>query len=193
MSRGRSARSGPQRRAAPARRSERPGPLAQLLVPLLVLTAPVWVLALRHALSPLIAINAVGPDVALVAVVAVAWTRAPFAAVLFATALGLGLDLCSDTPWGLGGARMGALAAVFVRLRRGVALAELPGGKALLVFGFALLERSLAALTLKAFVPEVELAHLLPRAAWIALYTAALAPIGFAVAARLNLREGARR
>lgn len=174
-------------------RRARPSPPATLAIVVLVATAPVWVLILRHSVATLFQLGQVAPDLALAAVVAAAWTRSPFVAVCFALLLGAGLDLAGDTPWGLGPARLGALAALTCGLRQHLVLEDIPGGTVILVFGFALLERSLAALTLRLYVPEASMAILLPHALGIAFLTACLAPLAFGVAGRLTTDDGRRR
>lgn len=164
-------------------RARPPGPLAQLLLVL----SPVWVLAARQALAALSPWSP-APDALLAAAAVAAWRAPPGRAALFAALAGCLADVATDAPFGLMGARLAALVAVFSRLRHGVDVGAVGG--AVVVLAFAGLERALAALTLAAAAPEeVALAPLLPRAAWSALMTTLLAPLGFGVAGVLLPRE----
>lgn len=170
-----------------SRRASGPaGPGAAAAV-LLALTAPLWVVLLRHAVAELTAIGGVAPDVALAAVAAAAWVRpSAFSAVLFGLAVaGLG-DLASDVPWGLAAARVGAVAAVFAGAARVLDGPPIPGGSVVVVGLFAALERLTAALTLGAWVPEADLSALATRGLAVAAYTALLGPLAFVVARRLT-------
>lgn len=164
-------------------RVTRPGPLAGLLLVL----APLWVLAARQALAAASPWSP-APDALLAAAAVAAWCAPPGRAALFAALTGCLADVVTDAPFGLLGARLAALVAVFSGLRRGVELGAV--GHAFVVLAFAGLERGLAALTLVATAPEdVALAPLLPRAGWSALMTALLAPIAFGAARVLLPRE----
>ena len=151
-------------------------------VPLVVLTAPIWIVMLRHSVAQLLETHAVAPDVVAAAAAAVAWTRSPSVAIAFAAVLGGAADLASATPWGLYAVRLALLAAVLSHLRCIVALDGLPGAGLGGVVTFAVAERCLAVLTLKVWIPEADLAVLLPRAVRIGVFTAVLAPIALAVA-----------
>lgn len=167
-------------------RAPRPGPFAALLL----LLAPLWVLAARQALADLVPCSPT-PDALLAAAVVAAWCAPPGRAALFAAVTGCLADVASDLPFGLLGARLALLTGVFAALGRGLEAGL--AGRVLAVFGFALLERTLAALALAAFAPDaVALGPLLPRAGWTALATAPLAPLAFAVG-RALLPEAPRR
>lgn len=155
---------------------------------LLLLLAPVWVVALRQALPELLGWEGLAPDLFLLAAAVAAWRHAPVPAVLFAAAGGALLDVPSAVPFGLGAGRAAACAALFVGLRRGVATG-VPGGGALVVAAFALLERTLLALELRVFDDDVALAPLLLRAGAIALVTGLCAPFGFMVSRCLQPEE----
>ncbi|MCO5169294.1 MAG: hypothetical protein M9894_23365 [Planctomycetes bacterium] len=160
--------------------SPRPaGPLAALLL----LLAPLWVLAVRQALAAASPWSP-APDALLAAAAAAAWSAPAGRAALFAAVTGCLADASCDAPFGLLGARLAALVALFAPLRRGVE-AGAPG-QVVLVLAFAAAERSLAALTLALTAPEpVSVAALLPRAGWTALATALLAPLAFGAARAL--------
>jgi len=164
-----------------SRRRRPRGPTETLVAPALIVTSPIWVLALHHAVSDLLLFRSVAPSVVLVATASVAWRSSPLAAVAFATLIGCWVDVASDVPFGMTAARLGLLTGVCVELRRALALEEVPGGSVIVVLGFAVVERCLAAITLDAWAPAADLSVLIPRACWIGLYTALLAPIGFAV------------
>ncbi|MGE0711280.1 MAG: hypothetical protein AB7N76_29190 [Planctomycetota bacterium] len=163
-------------------RAPREGALDLLLGAPLVLLAPVWVPLLRHALADLAAVGGVAPDAAPLAAAAAAWTRRPAAALAFSALLGASLDLTSAAPWGAGCARFVVLTALASRARR--AVEDGPGWALLVGLLFAASERGAAALTL-GLCQGWPLPPLLLQAGLIALYTAALAPLGFAVARRL--------
>lgn len=186
LGRGRSGRSARSGRAA------RPSAAWSGVAQLLLLTSPVWVLALRHALAPLVAIEGVGPDVAAAAAAAAAWRGRALPAVLFAAALGCLGDLASDVPFGVAGARLGVLTAAFVHLRHVLQGATFPGASLLVTGAFALLERASCALAIAWWVPAADAPRLLERAAAIGLYSALLGPLAFAVAATLTPGERRR-
>lgn len=157
------------------KRAPRPGGPAALLL----LLAPLWVLAARQALADLAPWSPT-PDALLAAAVVAAWCAPPGRAALFAGVTGCLADVASDLPFGLLGARLALLTGAFAALGRGVEAGAV--GRVLAVFAFALVERLLAACALVALAPEpVALAPLLPRAGWTALATAPLAPLAFAV------------
>lgn len=155
---------------------------------LLLLLSPVWVVALRQALPEVLGWSGLAPDVFLLAAAVAAWRHAPVPAVLFAAAGGALLDVPSALPFGLGAGRAALCAATFVALRRSVATG-VPGGGAVVVAAFALLERSLLALELRAFDEEVALGPLLLRAGAIAGVTGLMAPFGFMVSRCLQPEE----
>ncbi len=189
-------RSSGRRRVASGRhrsgRRGRRGSRAQGAAHLLLLTAPVWVLALRCASADLLAVRGVGPDAAAAAVAAIAWRGHPLTAVAFAVAIGCLGDLASDVPFGLAAARLGVLSAVFARISQLVAGGRLPGRSLLVVGAFAAVERTLAALTYAGFVPQADPLPLLLQAAAVAAYSALLGPVAFAVAATLVPEEPGR-
>jgi len=158
---------------------------------LILLLAPVWVVLLRQALIAVWPGAGWAPDLLLAVAAAVAWTQPPTAAVAFAAAAGLLVDVPSGTPFGLAGARLGLLVLGLTGLRRAVAL-ELPGARTLMVAGFAYAERVSAALTLKAFAPDVALEPLLARSWKVAVATAALAPLVWGLAGALRPEEPRR-
>lgn len=165
------------------RRARDAGPVAGLLL----LLAPLWVLAARQALAALSPWSP-APDALLAAAAVAACCAPPGRAALFAAVAGCLADVACDTPFGLLGARLAALVAVFAGLRREVELGAV--GHVLMVAAFAGLEGALAAVTLVALTPEdVALAPLLPRAGWTALMTALLAPLAFGAARVLLPRE----
>lgn len=157
-------------------RQRPPGAVAGLLV----LLAPLWVLAARQALTGVLPWSP-APDALVLAAAVAAWCAPPGRAALFAAVAGCLADASADVPFGLLGARLAFLVAVFAPLRRGV-----EGGvvvHVLLVLAFALLERGLAVVALAATAPgSISVLALLPRAGASALWSAALAPLGFAVA-----------
>lgn len=164
-------------------RAHRPGPLAALLL----LVAPLWVLAARQTLAAASPWSP-APDALLAAAAVAAWCAPPGRAALFAAVAGCLADVVADAPFGLFGARLAALVALFSGLRRGVELGGV--GRAFVVLAFAGLERGLAALTLVLTAPEaVSLAPLLPRAGWSALMTTLLSPLAFGAARVLLPRE----
>lgn len=153
-----------------------PGPLAALLL----VAAPLWVLAARQALAGALPWSP-APDALLAAAAVAAWSAPPGRAALFAAVAGCLADVSCDAPFGLLGARLAALVAVFASLRRGVEAGA--AGQVVVVLAFALAERALAALTLVATAPEpVALAPLLPAVGWTGLATALLAPLAFGAA-----------
>lgn len=159
------------------------GVLSVLLgVPVVVL-APLWVPLLRHAVGSLFAISGVGPDVAALAAVAAAWTRRPWVALTFAFLIGAQIDLLSATPWGWAPLRYVLLTVWITRLRPAVD-ADGPVIAVILCSGFVLIERCTAALSLGLY-RGLPLEPLVTHAAWVSLYTAAFAPLAFAIAKRL--------
>lgn len=160
-------------------RSRPPGAVAGLLV----LLAPLWVLAARQALTGLSPWSP-APDALVIAAAVAACCAPPGRAALFAAVAGCLSDVASDVPFGLLGARLALLVALFAPLRRAVEAGVV--GHVLLVLAFAALERLLGAAALAATAPEaVSVVTLLPRAGASALWSAALAPLGFAVARTL--------
>ena len=155
------------------------------LAGLLLLSSPLWVVALRQALPELLGWAELAPDLLLLAAAVAAWRHAPVPAVVFAAAGGALMDVPSAVPFGLGAGRLALCAALFASLRRGVN-SEVPGAGVVVVFAFALLERTLLALTLRAFDPALEVGPLLQRAGAIALCTGLAAPLGFAVSRALE-------
>jgi hypothetical protein len=144
---------------------------------LLLVLSPLWVLALRQALAT-IAPVCPGPD-ALLAAAAVAALRAPPGrAALFAAVAGCLADVTGDAPFGLLGARLAALVAIFGGLRRGLEAGTIT--QAVLVLAFALVERALGVLLIFATHDDIALAPLLARAGTTALWTTALTPLAFA-------------
>lgn len=155
------------------------------LAELLLLLAPVWVVALRQALPELLGWNGLAPDFFLLAAAVGAWRHAAGPAVLFAAAGATLLDVTSAVPFGLAAGRLAVCVAVFASLR-GEVRAEVPGVGVVVVCAFALLERLLQLLTLYAFQPELALGPLLARAGAVALVTGLTAPFGFAVSRALR-------
>lgn len=152
---------------------------------LLLLCAPVWVVALRQALPELLGWSGLAPDLLLLAAAVGAWRHAPAPAVLFAAAGATLLDVPSAVPFGLAAGRLAVCTALFASLRGGLR-AELPGVGVVVVAAFALLERLLQLLTLWAFQPDLALSPLLARAGAVALVTGLMAPLGFAVSRALR-------
>ena len=177
------------RRSSFSRREPRPSGLRRGLAGLLLLSAPLWVVALRQLVPQLLGATTVGPDVLAAALAVAAWNHRPASAVAFAALTGWLLDVPSGLPWGIGAARTAVLVAGLASLRRARAL-ELPGARFVLLGVFGLVERLSAALALKLVWPEVDLEPLLIRGGWIALATLPLAPLAFSVSGGLCAEAG---
>ena len=175
-----------------ARRGAR-GPSDGPLASILVLLAPVWVLALGQSGAEALRVGSVAPELIVLAAATVSWTRPGFGAVAFAVFLGCCADVTSGVPWGLAAARLGLLAAIFSSLRQALAT-EVPGADVLVLGCFLIGDRVAHALILDLWIPQLDLGVALARGGWIALYTTALAPLALGMA-RLLLGEpeGRRR
>lgn len=175
-------------RSRGALRSAEAGAVASLLS----LLAPLWVLALGQAAGESLRIGGIAPDLVVLAVAACAWTRPGLGAVAFAVLLGCCADVTSGVPWGLAGARLGLMAAVYSSLRQGLAT-EVPGADVVVLVSFVVIERLAHVLTLSLWIPQLDVAGGLGRAALISLYTAILAPFALVVARALTGQADGRR
>ena len=176
--RSRSTRRGsrPRARARSRRGSRRPtagGPLAAQCV---LLTAPLWVIALASVLGDVTRWG-VGPDLALAATAAAAWTQPRRGAVVFALAIGLLLDTLAGTPFGWVPARLALLTALFASARDAISAPAVGFG---VVYLFALADRLLEAGAL-ALCQGVAFQPFVPRALLVALATAAIGPLAISV------------
>src|SRR5262245_55182743 len=91
------------------------------LASFIIFIAPLWLLELKRALPALPLVGA-APDPLVLAAVIAGLRAAPERAALFGAVAGLLVDLPSDVPLGLGGARLSLLALAVSRARTTLAL-----------------------------------------------------------------------
>lgn len=159
---------------------------------LLSLLAPLWVLALGQAAGESLRIGEIAPDLVVLAVAACSWTRPGFSAVAFAVLMGCCADVTSGVPWGLAGARLGFMAALYSSLRQGLAT-EVPGADVFMLVTFVVVERLAHVLTISLWIPGLDLSAALGKAMWISLYTAILTPFALVIARALVGQTAGRR
>ncbi|MEZ6188056.1 MAG: hypothetical protein R3F62_23995 [Planctomycetota bacterium] len=168
-----------------SRGERRPTPSTQFVAQVVLLTAPVWVVALSSVVGDLVRVP-LGPDLVLAAAAAAAWTQPRRGAVLFALAAGILIDTLSGTPFGWVPARLAILTALFASLRDAVAA---PPVGFMVVYLYALADRLLEAGAL-AVCQGLDPQPFVPRALLVALATAAVGPLALSVSSFLQREAG---
>jgi rod shape-determining protein MreD len=156
--------------------------MTRSLASVIIFMAPLWLLELKHAL-PAFPLVGAAPDPLILAAVIAGMRAAPERAALFGAVAGLLVDLPSEIPLGLGGARLSLLALAVSRARTTLAL-DSGGALAVVAFVVTGLFEISGALILDSFA-EVDLGALAGRCVRIAIATAVVAPLAWSPAIAL--------